>query len=80
MSYKKHLLHNISMTYHIDLFFEPLFIFIYVYQIQHSQNMKTHICLFLNTMPKYIHTNVNLIYSYTNIDVINMHMHIYVYT
>ena len=34
----------------------------YVNEIQYNQNMNTDTCSFLNTMPKYIHTNINPIY------------------
>ena len=36
---------------------------------------KQNACLFVNTMPKYIHSNINPIYTYTNTGVINMYMH-----
>ena len=43
--------------------------------------MNTHICLFINTMPKYIHSNINPIYTYANTDVIkHAHTCIYIYT
>ena len=42
--------------------------------------MNTHTCSFVNTIPKYIHTNINPIYTYTNTDVINMHMHAHTHT
>ena len=76
---------NVSTMKSYDLFsgsffFLFFFIFLYVDDIQNNQNMNNHTCLFLNTMPKYIHTNINHIYIYTiNTDVINMHIHIYIY-
>ena len=41
--------------------------------------MSSHTCSFVNTMPKYTHTNINPIYTYTNTGVINMHMRIDIY-
>ena len=41
--------------------------------------MNTRTCSFINTMPKYIHSNINPIYTYTNTDVIkhaHAHKHI----
>ena len=47
--------------------------------------MNTHTCSFINTMPKYIHSNINPIYTYTNTDVIKhahactyIHKHIHI--
>ena len=42
------------------------FLFPYVHEIQHNHNMKTHTCLLLSTMPKYIHTNMKAIYTNAN--------------
>ena len=47
--------------------------------IKATQNMNTHTCSFVNTMPKYIHTNIYPMYTYTNTDVINMHMYTHIY-
>ena len=41
--------------------------------------MNPHTCSFVNTMPKYIHSNINAINAYRNTDVINMHMYTYIY-
>ena len=41
--------------------------------------IKTKYLLVVNTMPKYIHSNINPIYTYTNTDVINRYMHTYIY-
>ena len=41
--------------------------------------MNNHTCLFVNAMPKYIHSNINPVYTYTHTDVINMHMQTYIY-
>ena len=49
--------------------FPNFFLFLYVKQNTFS---------FVNTMPKFIHSNMNPIYTYTNTDVINMCMHIYI--
>ena len=40
--------------------------------------MNTHACSFVNKMPKYIHSNINLLYTCTNTDVIK-HAHAYIY-
>ena len=57
-------------------FFRIFFFFFYMYMIVWS---KQNTFSFVNTMPKYIHSNINPIYTYTNTGVINMFMHIYIY-
>ena len=42
--------------------------------------MNTRTCSFVNTMPKYIHANINPIYLSTNRNVINMHMYTNIHT
>ena len=39
---------------------------------------KQDTCSFVNTMPKYIHSDINPISTYANTDVINVYMHIYI--
>ena len=41
--------------------------------------MKTHTCLLLSTMPKYIHTNMKSIYTNANSGMVVISMHIYIY-
>ena len=64
--------------YHISmyLFFSNYFFFFYMYMIVWS---KQNTCSFVNAMPKYIHSNINPICTYTNTDVINMYMHTYIF-
>ena len=52
--------------------FFVFFFFFYMYMILWS---KRNTCSFVNTMPKYIHSNINPIYTYTNTGIINMYMY-----
>ena len=57
-------------------FFRTFFFFFYMYMIIWSEQ---NTCLFVNSMPKYIHSNINSVFTYTNTGLINMYMHIYIY-
>ena len=54
-----------------------LYFFFSVCTWSYDQNQNT--CSFVNTMPKYMHSNINPVYTYTNTGVINMYMYIYIY-
>ena len=52
-----------DITFFFVFLWTSFFLFPYVHEIQYNQNLKTHICSLLSTMPKYIHTNMKPIYT-----------------
>ena len=57
-------------------FFRTFFFFFYMYMIAWSEQ---YTCSFVNSMPKYIHSNIHPIYTYINTGIISMYMYIYIY-
>ena len=70
---KKHDFLTVQIILSFSFFFPNFFFFVfYMCMIAWS---KQNTSLFVNTMPKYIYSNINPTYTYTNTGVINMYMH-----
>ena len=69
---------DISFLFLFFYFVKFFFRFPYVHEIQYNQNMKTHTCLLLSTMPNYMHTNMKTIYTSANTGVMVICMHTYI--